>query len=185
MLRINLLPIKAAKKQDTAKQEMIGAAGLIMIVAGGLYMWNSFISSDIEEAEGRIARVKAEIVQLKQDVVHVENFKKKAASLESKLKAIETLQTQRLGPAKLLDDLATILTEERKVWLVSLVESSGSMTLKGYAMEEENLSDFALALERRSKHFSNVRLSLMKRGAVGGVPVLNWTMTCTSIYKPG
>lgn len=185
MLRINLLPIKAAKKHDTAKQELIGAAGLLLLTAGGLYMWNSSISTDISEAGARITRVNAEIKQLKELVVQVEGFKKKAAALERKISAIQKLQTQRLGPAKLLNDLATILTEERKVWLTSIVEKGGKMTLKGYAMEEENISDFQLALERRSRHFSDVRLSLMNRGSVDGVPVLNWTMTCTAVYRPG
>jgi type IV pilus assembly protein PilN len=147
MLRINLLPIKAAKKGESARQELLAVMGGAIALVAGLYLWNSMVTSDKDETTGKIAIVKKEIAQLKQDVVKVEDFKKKAAALESKIKAIRGLQTRRIGPAKMLDDLATIMTEERKVWLTELTDSDGNMTLKGAAMEEENISDFQLALE--------------------------------------
>lgn len=184
MLRINLLPIKAAKKGETARQELLAMMGGMIVLIALLYVWNSMVSAETDEMIGKISAVKKEIGQLKQDVVKVEDFKSKAAALERKIKAIGSLQTRRVGPAQMLDDLATILTEERKVWLTELIDRDGTVSLKGSAMEEENISDFQLALERRSKYFSDVRLVMMKSVPKDGVTYLDWSMTCKSVYGP-
>jgi len=118
--------------------------------------------------EARIATVSQEIEQLKQEVARVEDFKNKAQVLEKKIGVIKDLQARRVGPAKMLDDLAAIINDQRKIWLSKVTEGGGKLVLEGGAMEHENISDFQLALERRSKFFSNVILGLVRTVERGG-----------------
>ena len=184
MLRINLLPTRAAKKHEVVRQELLASGVLLVVVGVGLYLWSRSVDSEKSEMESRLAAVQQEIAQLKQDVVRVEDFKKKAEILEKKIGVIKNLYTQRTGPAHLLDDLSTILNEQHKVWLVKIVEGGGRLSLEGVAMEHENISDFQLALERRSKYFASPVLGGVKavdRG--GGVMVLEWKITCATNYS--
>jgi type IV pilus assembly protein PilN len=185
MIRINLLPTKAARKRDTAKQEFLGCVGGLILLFGGIYLFHSSLAGDAEELDTKIAQVKAEIARLSQDVVRVEEFKKQAATLESKIVVIRGLQSKRINPAHLLDDLATIVNEQEKVWLTKVVETQGKITLEGGAMEHENISDFQLALERQSKLISNVRLSSVKSASVDGHKILQWQIIFDTSYRAG
>ncbi|MBI5508414.1 MAG: PilN domain-containing protein [Deltaproteobacteria bacterium] len=185
MLRINLLPTKAAKKHEGMRQEILVIVALLLVVVVGLYIWSHLIGSDLSAMDTRIATVSQEIAQLRQDVVRVEDFKKKAEVLEKKIGVITRLQSQRTGPAHLLDDLAVILTEQHKVWLTRLVEGGGALVLEGGAMEHENISDFQLALEKRSKFITAPALGTVKSNDShgGGVVYIEWKMTCKTNYS--
>ncbi|MFC1610151.1 PilN domain-containing protein [Myxococcota bacterium] len=185
MLRINLLPIKAARKHDTAKQEILVFLGGVVVIFIGLFAYHSSLKSDLTDLRQRTQNVKEEIERLKRDVVRVEEFKKKAATLEDKIQVIRGLQTKRIGPAKMLDEIATILTNQEKVWLTRLVEAKGSLTIEGAAMEHENISEFKLALERHSKLVKNVRLTMVKSVARKGAAYLEWQMVCKANYGAG
>lgn len=185
MLRINLLPTKASKKQATAKNELYLVAASFVVLLVGLYAAYWFQSSEVDTLNGRIATAEAEVAALKKDVVRVEEFKKKAATLEQKLAVIDKLKKQKTGPAHMLDDLATILTDEPKVWLTKITEQNGTMTLEGEAMEHSNISDFQLALQRRSKFFRDVKLELVETKGRDGVNILAWRITCQADYAAG
>lgn len=186
MLRINLLPVKAARKHVTAKQELVAVATFLSVVAVILYMWHQSIAGKVEDMQGRVNEVRGEIKQLKQDVVKVEDFKKKAETLENKIQVIHDLQTKRIGPAKLLDELATILNEEPKVWLTKFEEGDeGKLVLEGGAMEHENISDFQLALDRHSTYLKNLKLVLVVVERGDRFRTLKWRMTCNSNYTSG
>ncbi len=183
MLRINLLAVKTAKKHVSARQEMVGVAGILVATFAGLYVWSILSGSEIREKRNRIEAVKQEIAQLRRDVIRVEDFKQKADLLEKKVAAIGKLQNMRFGPAKVLDELATILTEHKKVWLTKVQEKDGTLTLNGAAMEHENISDFHLALERRATQFKNVKLGPVRAVSKDGVTYHEWSLTCTASYS--
>ncbi len=185
MLCINLLPTKAAKKHESVRQELMAMIVLLIVVLGGLFVWSHKVASELSTASARIAKVNQEISQLKQDVVRIEDFKKNSETLEKKIAVIENLQLRRTGPAQMLDDLATILTDQRKVWLTRLAEGGGKLTLEGAAMEHENISDFQLALQRRSKFFQAATLGTVHATTNGGLPVLEWKLTCLTNYTGG
>ena len=185
MLRINLLPAKTSKKQVVAKNELYLVIACILFAGLGLYLAYWFRGRQVDKLEGRISTVQAEVETLKKDVVRVEEFKKKTATLEQKLAVIETLKKQKVGPARMLDDLATIITDDPKLWLTKMHEDNGVMTLEGEAMEHSNISDFQLALTRRSKFFRDVKLELVESKAREGVSTLAWRITCITDYAAG
>lgn len=183
MIKINLLPVKAARKHGSAKQELALAGIGIFVVVLGLYAWHLSTTSKINDMNERIQSVNQEIARLKQDVVRVEEFKQKNQTLESKIKVIEDLQKSRIGPAKLMDDVATILNTQEKVWLKKFTEADGSLVMEGSAMEHENISEFQLALERDSKLIKDVKLVNVTTVPGKGTKVLDWKITCKVDYR--
>jgi len=182
MMRINLLPIKAAKRHDVARNELFTLGAIAAVVIVSLYIWNSSATSEIDELQVRLNKIKSEITQIKSDVTRVKDFKKSVELLERKKKAIGSLYKKRFGPAKMLDDLATILTREDKIWLTELTESDGDLKLVGGAMDHESISDFQIALERNSKFFKGIRLTGVETTKSGKVPFYTWTILCNTDY---
>lgn len=185
MIRINLLPIKAAQKRVGAKNELLAMAVALLATVAGLYIWHLVTTVHISSLEERVADVKGQIADLKRDVVRIEQFKSQMKVLEQKIDVIKQLESQRVGPARMLDDLAGILTEQKKVWLTQMEEKGGVLTIEGGAMEHENVSDFQLALQRRSTLFRNIKLQLVTQAKEGSVTFLRWKLTCTASYSAG
>jgi len=185
MIRINLLPVRAAQRRLGARKEMtmfaLALGGLLVI----LYSGHLAMLVRISDAEDRVDSVKTQLAGLKRDVVRIADFKSQTEVLEKKIGVIVQLQKQKIGPAHMLDDLSTILTDDKKVWLMKLEEKGGSLTLEGEAMEEENISDFQIALERRSVFFKDVKLVYANEETGGGIPHLKWKITCTTNYAAG
>jgi len=185
MPRINLLPVKAARRRDTARHEMFAMIGLVLMCMVGLYFWYFSLDNEVEELRSRIGRLNAEIAGLEKDVGKVKDFEAKEGKIRSKLVAIAQLKANKVGPSKMLNVLATILTEETKrVWLTKFSSSSNNLTLTGGAMEHEDISEFQLALER-SPLFRNVKLRRVSRGQQEQIEYLSWELRCTTHFGSG
>ncbi len=185
MMRINLLPVRAARRQVSARQELLLLSGALAIVLAGLFAFWTVETAKVSDMQERVDKISAEMEFVKKDVAKVQDFKAKAELLERKLKVIDELKKKKVGPAKMLYDLAVILTDQRKVSLTRLEEKDGMLTLEGTAMEEENISEFQLALGTRSKIFTEVKLNLVSAQKQGGVNVLTWKLTCRANYAAG
>lgn len=185
MMRINLLPVRAARRQVSARQELLLLSGSLAIVMAGLFAFWTVESARVSDMQERVDKITAEMESVKKDVAKVQDFKAKAELLERKLKVIDELKKKKVGPAKMLDDIAAILTDERKVWLTSLTEKEGVLTLEGGAMEEQNISEFQMALGKRSKLFSEIKLGVVAAQKKGGLPYLEWRLTCRANYAAG
>ena len=185
MPRINLLPVKAARRVGNARNEIMVFGVVLLVIFGGLYSWYLSVNAEISEMQARIDELAQEIVKVERKVTQVDDFKKKSATLQRKLDVIDTLKKQKVGPAKMLSDLADILTKQRKVWITSMQEVNGTLTIQGGAMEQENISEFQLALEQQSKFFHSVTLTLVNSAKEGGVSYFQWTITCKANYAAG
>jgi type IV pilus assembly protein PilN len=185
MPRINLLPIKAAKRNKSVRQELIVVVILCVGVMGGLKMWNDSVSQQIRTTRTKVSKIKGDIKSLSKEAQRVEELESKAKVLEDKLAVIEKLKRQKVGPAVLMHDLATILTELDKVWLTSIREADGELVFEGGAMDHEDISEFQMGLEKRSKFFRNLRLGIVETQQLDGVRYLKWSITCIADFSAG
>jgi type IV pilus assembly protein PilN len=185
MPRINLLPIKAARRQVTARNEMFAMMALIGVSGAGIYFWYSSVEDDLTAMRARISAVDTDIGQLTQEVKKVEELKKKEEKVKRKLQVIRQLITNRTGPARMLDELATIMTSEAKrVWLTKLEQKDNVLTLQGGAMDHEDISEFQMALQRRDA-FTRIKLKKVKTEDADKDTAahLTWELECTAVFK--
>jgi type IV pilus assembly protein PilN len=176
MIRINLLPVRAAKKREFGKQQLVLAA-LVLVLAGiGNYLWYSRVDGELTQLDRQIATARTEIAQLEKTIGEVKSIKDDKKALEDKLKILDTLKKGRTGPVKVMDELATIIPQ--KVWLSDYTEAGGAVTMNGSAGAYEDLSAFSKKL-KESKHFTNIVIKTAKQRADGNV---DWVILCNSDY---
>jgi type IV pilus assembly protein PilN len=177
MIRINLLPVRAAKKREFGRQQIIFLVLIIILVGIGNYFWYNKVDNDLTGMDQQIARTRSEIAQLEKTIGEVKSIKEDKKALEDKLKILDSLKKGRSGPVRVMDDLATIIPA--KVWMVDYAETGGAVTMVGRAASYEDLSAFSKKL-KESKHFSNINIKNARQAADGTV---DWNITCNADYS--
>src|SRR3954452_24631363 len=135
MLHINLLPVRAAKKREFGKQQLVLFVLLLVLAAiGNFFVYNRF-ETELRSLDKQITTTRAEIAQLEKTIGEVKSIKEDKKALEDKLKMLDTLKKGRTGPVKVLDELATIVPQ--KVWITDYSEQNGGVTMTGFAANYE------------------------------------------------
>ena len=180
MIRINLLPVRAAQKKEKLRSQLsILFLSLILLGAGcgALYVTKML---EIDGLKDEIADLGRQNQALKKELGEVVDFEKKKADLEQKLKVLNDLKLAKAGPVHLLDELSRALPQ--KVWLTDFSENNGQVDLKGYGDTEETVAEFMNNLEA-SPYYAAVELSVTEQASVGEFKMQKFTLKC-STEKP-
>ena len=177
MIKINLLPVRAAKKREFGRQQLILFVVLLVGAAVGNYLWLNKVDSDLDELNKRIVATRTEIAQLEKTIGEVKSIKDDKKALEDKLKILDTLKKGRTGPVKVMDELATVIPQ--RVWIVDYSETGGGVTMQGRSAAYEDLSAFSKRL-KASQHFRDIVIRRASQRADG---LVDWTITCSADYS--
>jgi type IV pilus assembly protein PilN len=146
MIKINLLPIKATRKREYVKQQLILGVVLVLGAIVGCYMWYSSMSGKIEDKQKEIATAQQQIEQYKKAIGEVEKYKGLEAALNRKLRIIDDLEKGKTGPVRILDHLSQIIPKQ--VWLMAWEEKSGTVKVEGEALTNKHVAEFITALKK-------------------------------------
>ena len=174
MIRINLLPVRAAQKKEKLRSQ-ISVLVLVIIAAllacGGLYFK---ITTDIDQQKTEIAEINAEISQLNAKIGQVGRYKKLQDELRSKLEVLGKLKEAKSGPVRLLDELSRVLPQ--KLWLTSFKESGGGISLNGVGINENTVADFMQKLEQ-SPFYQNIELQVTEQISQDGMKLQKFSLS--------
>lgn len=181
MITINLLPVREAKKRNTERKNavllgaVVGGTLLVILIA------HVTISGRVASLNSQVAATQAEIDELSKVIGNVAEFKKKKSDIETKLDIIKTLDANRGGPVRILDELASRLPE--KIWLTRLSQADGALTVEGLSLDNETIAAYMTKIEE-SPFFTNVELERSQLEEDGPVKLNRFTITC-SVIIPG
>jgi type IV pilus assembly protein PilN len=168
MIKINLLPVRAARKRENIKQQLITFVGLIALTVVGLYFWYHSASSTINDKNNEIKEIREEISRLDREIGDIDKFKGLETELTTKLEIIDNLLKNKTGPVRVMDRLSRIIP--RKVWLLKWEEKGGNVILEGEALNNKDVGDFMEALEKPAEE------DVQRRAAseeVDSAPIVN------------
>ncbi|RIL05851.1 MAG: hypothetical protein DCC71_08925 [Proteobacteria bacterium] len=155
MIRINLLPVREARKKADLRQQLVLIAGSALGSLVLALLFHQVLRSQITDARERTVGLEQQLAQFKPQQEKVDAFKAQKAEIEQKLQVIERLERSRSGPVHILDELA-MRTPDR-VWLTLLAANDGRIELKGMSLDNELVALFLTSLNE-SKYFANVEL---------------------------
>ena len=144
MIRINLLPVRSAKKRESGQKQVFLFAVAIALGLGANWYWYSETAKQEERERLEVQRTEKEIADLNRIIGEVQNYEKENKALEDKLKVLDTLKRGRTGPVKMLDAMATSIP--KNVWISSLQESGGAMSITGAAISNDDLAEYMKAM---------------------------------------
>lgn len=177
MIRVNLLPVRKARRRSRGLVQLLLFFGVIVFQVILLTATYFYFAVDRDDLRSDVAEYEAEVEKLKEDTDELERLQTQAEELQRQYEVLSSLEAKRVGPVPMLDELQEMLTpavgpveediverrewgdpswDPQRVWLESFNEEEGGrFTMDGYAADTD---DFAQFLQRltNATYFRNV-----------------------------
>jgi type IV pilus assembly protein PilN len=211
MIRINLLPIKAAKKREAGQRQLlvlllvlVGAVGLIVVV----HLWKT---AEIDAMKRRNADYAQRVAKLKAEIGDYDVIKAQFDELTRQKATIDRLKSGRTGPVGIMREMSDLISkgkgprlnvaeyemllkkdpnagynptwDPRRLWITKYTESNRRVKFTGGAKSFDDVAEFMKRLQL-SVYFTDVQL-LPIRAAFDnklGVKYVTFEMTATANY---
>ena len=174
MIKINLLPVRAAKKKESAIQQLVIAGidiAVIAVIVASLYMVKSV---QVTAAKDDITTANNKINALKTKIGKLEELKNLKEQVKKKLDVLSQLRKNKTGPAQRLESLSDLTPNQ--LWLTSYSESGQDVKLSGVSFTEELIAQFMKSLEA-SNDFMGVELVVSEQTEVAGTKLKKFDLT--------
>lgn len=183
MLKINLLPIRQLKKRAKARNQLLAAAVVFICVLALLALVGVIQAGRVTSLEKDIAekqRIKKSFDKVVQELAALE---KERLDLNNKIKIINRLKTDSSLTVRVLDEVAKNVDQNR-MWLTRLSQQGSSMTLSGFALDNQTVATFMDALTYNSPYINGVNLTNSSLSQVSGKDLKSFTLTCGVSVPP-
>ena len=182
MIKINLLPFRAARQQENIRRQIsvYVLSVVFLLVAIGFFFIdrNRTLSARIETKAEKVK----ELDKYKGATQKLKELKRRIEETQAKLGVIRELEKNKTGPVRLLDEVATAVPKDR-LWLTSLGEKGGVLALAGTAMDNDTVALFMTNLEKSEQITSvDLKATKLKKQAKVKLNTVTFSLTC-KIYS--
>lgn len=177
MIRINLLPFRAArKKENIRRQASIFFLSLFLVVIVLVY-YHISLGSKISSLKAKIETTKKEVAKYEKINKEIALLKNKLGILKKKTSVIESLEKNRFEPVRLLDTMSLKVIAKR-MWFKSFKSIDKTVEIEGLALDNKTVADFMTRLQG-SGLFSAVRLKTIKKIKIKDSDLKSFQISCT------
>lgn len=140
MIRVNLIPAQEAQRAAGRQRDL--AVGVVAVAAVVLLLFLAHVwqSVRLHSGEARLAELNERIAQLQGPFADVSRMEQHKAELREKLRVISQLEARKVGPVRILADLAAVTPE--KLWITELADNGGTVKISGLGVDEHVVADF-------------------------------------------
>ena len=147
MIRINLLPFRAARKKENIRRQVsifaLSLAFLLII----LFYYNWSLGNKIDGLDGQIKKAKSELQKFEKINKEIAAIKKKLSTLKNKMAVMESLEANRFEPTRLLDTMTQVIVPKR-MWFTNMSSQGSIVRIAGIALDNKTVADFMVRLEK-------------------------------------
>lgn len=161
MIRINLLPFRAARKKENIRRQISVFILTLFLSAAILYYVGGFWTNKIKMLGSQIKQINSELAATTVAAREVDRIKKDLDALKKKTDVIHNLEKTRREPFQLLDAMTGLVVEKR-MWFTDFSDIQNAVKIKGVALDNKTVADFMTRLEG-SGLFSSVNLDNLKQ----------------------
>jgi type IV pilus assembly protein PilN len=211
MIRINLLPVKAAKRREQGQRQLLIGVVVFSATLVAIIVFHGTQVAHINEMREHNQQLSKDIARLKAEIGDYEVIKAQRDELIRQRDAIKRLQANRGGPTYMMRELSDILTagkgptfnkeqyeeqikrdpsrgfnpnwDTRRAWLIEYSERNHEVRIKGGAKSDEDVAEFLKRL-KVSAFFSDVHWQQTKPEIDTrlNVSYVTFDMTCRVNY---
>ena len=177
MIKINLLPYRAARRKENIRRQISVFSLLFVFVAMGLTYYHIVLSGKVFADKDRLTKTQAELTSYQAKVKQVDELKAKLATLDQKLDVMARLNLDRKAPARLLREVSD-LTVKGRMWITRLEDSGNTVFVSGIAMDNKTVATFMTRIEASSL-FSGVDLNNLVHEERSGLKLKRFELRCS------
>jgi type IV pilus assembly protein PilN len=198
MIRINLLPYRAARKKENIRKQ-IGIFFLSLLVVVAILLFSNMrLQKKIDVLNTKITENKAMLAKFENQAKEVDRIKNAFHKLENKTKVIKSLETKRNDAVCLLDNMTKLVAENtlsssgsdslpdkdntpvKRLWFTNFEAKGNNIDIKGIAMDNKTVADFMTRLES-SKLYKNVNLKTLKQQKTAKLNLKRFEINCDKV----
>lgn len=181
MIRINLLPFREARRRENIRRQLSIFILTIIFLVVSMGYFHYLKINELKTLKKTEQKLRKDLKAYQEIIKRVNKLNRLISELQGKLKIINDLKSQKTGPVHLLDEIA-MAVPRNQLWLTSLTEKNGILTLKGTAKNNKVVANFMRNLER-SKYFKTVDLNGIQVKFLDKfkVKVSDFSLTCKTI----
>ena len=162
MIRINLLPFRAARKKENVRRQIsIFLLSFVFLLVVVIY-YSVNLNQQINRLKVKNEETTTQLAKYNKINKEIASIKKKLTVLNQKVDVINHLDGSRTEAVLLLESMTELIVPDR-MWFTSFTLKGNNIALKGVAMDERTISDFMKNLEGS---YANVALKSMKRKTI-------------------
>ena len=176
MIRINLLPFRAARKKENIRRQVSIFLLSLVFMLIILFYYNYNLNSKIGKLNTKIKDTKTELAKYNKINKEIATIKKKLSNLKKKLAVMEKLEADRFAPTQLMD-LMTQVVVPKRMWFTRMESKGKRVNINGIAMDNKTVADFMVRLES-SGLFKEVDLKTLKRKRVQKSNLKSFKISC-------
>jgi len=145
MIRINLLPVRVAKKKESIRQQasVVGLSVVLLLLVLGIVYFS--INKKVKEINESIKTEEKNIAQLDKEIGELKNIENEKKVILEKLNIVRQLEVNKRRHIKMLYDIAVAMPE--RVWIEALKEAGQTVTITGFAASDDVVADFMRSLK--------------------------------------
>jgi type IV pilus assembly protein PilN len=203
MIRINLLPVREARKRESGKQQLLIAVVLVIIEVGAFFYWSSTVDDELNGIVSKNNTLQQQVAESNKRSAEIERMKQEKEDLERQKHVLDSLVEGQTGPVRMLDELSLILTvvedpalklaqkkrgwnpdwDPRRLWIDTFVEHNRGVKVTGHARSNDDLAEFLHRLNT-AKHFTDVRLNVSEAAEYQGTKGVRFDLDMLVLYGP-
>ncbi|QEP43154.1 pilus assembly protein PilN [Ectothiorhodospiraceae bacterium BW-2] len=164
MARINLLPWRERLRQQRKKEFYTVVAVAMALMAGVVFGAHLVVQSHIDFQLQKNSRLQQEIAIFDGMITKINELQKAKENLIQQMDIIESLQIHRPEVVHLFDELVVSIPEG--LYLTSLKQGAGTLTLEGIAQSNARVSAFMRSLDS-SEWFADPNLQVIRANTRG------------------
>lgn len=176
MIRINLLPFRAARKKENIRRQISIFVLMFAFTAVTLVYYNGTLNDKLTTLETEIQAKKQELATYQKAIREIQQIKKRLGDLQNKTKIINQLNLNRDLPLSFLDSINDLIIEKR-MWLTNLRLNSRNISIKGIALDNKTVADFMTRLED-SKLYTNINLQTVNQKTIRKYNLKSFDISC-------
>lgn len=174
MIRINLLDVERRKKHKPLPAFFFHSIIILAVTILVLGLFTFHLTSKLSDLRAESASKEKRLDELNAKIKEVGNYERNNKAFQEKTNIIEQLRKNQDIPLRLLDEVSAMLP--KGVWLTSLNEAGGNITIEGYAFINPDLVGYIDNL-KSSKYLEEVTLIESRDATVENVSLYQFKLT--------
>ena len=176
MIRINLLPFRAARKKENIRRQVSIFFLFLAFVIMALFYVHITLGGRITKLQNTVTQTKKEVVKYRKITKEIKSIKKKLAVLKKKTGVIKKLQKNRFEPVNLLDTMTQKVIAKR-MWFTKFQTKANQVIITGIALDNKTVADFMTRLEGTGL-FATVKLKKITVQKIKGSNLKRFNIVC-------
>ncbi len=179
MIRINLLPFRAARRKENIRRQISISLLSFIFVFIALFYYQMQLNLQLGELKTQAEDVKSRLKVFRKKSREVDKIKQALDTLKKKINVIKALELNRREPVRLMDAMTRVVIGKR-MWFTDFADNNDTVVIKGNALDNKTVADFMTQLEE-SGLFKTVNLTTLKQVTIQKVNVKGFEISCDKI----